>query len=43
MLSKFVDDNELSGVIDTPEEQDVIQRALYKFNKWPMGITCDLT
>lgn len=42
-LSKFLDDNELSGVIDTPKELDVIQRDLYKLKKWPMGISCDLT
>lgn len=43
MLSKFVDGNELSGVIDTPEKQDVIQRDLYKLKKWPVGISCGLT
>jgi len=34
-FSEFADDTKLCGVVDTPEEWDVIQRHLDKLERWP--------
>lgn len=38
-LSRFADGTKLSGVVDTPEGWDIVQRDQNKYKKQPMGIT----